>query len=240
MGQASNKNSKVTPPFLASKLLSLLLPERYSDNVLGDLEEEFYQLAEQDMKLANHWYWRQSMSTSMIYLQKKMRSIEVLGRLNFYLPLAMVLIAISLVSLLSMLTDPEFISPRFWDELLQGKIHTALLSENFWHNFWSFIRMAELDMLIHSESLIIASACLFILSYQAKKPQVSAAKLAIWGYMLAFTPYLWSIIYIGHNSFEARQVGPIIATGILSLFYMLLPVSYLVHRQLKRQQAEQH
>ena len=239
MDKFSNSKNEATPPQLANKIMSLLLPKRFLDNVLGDLEEEFYQLAEHNIKLANMWYWRQSMETSMICLQKKFGSIGFLGRLNVYLPLAMFVIVVGLISLLSSLEDPAFISSTFWDELLQGKIHTALFSGNFWHNFSSFIGTAELGMFIHPESLLIATINIFVLIYLDIKQSASALKLAVWGYALAFIPYIWSIIHITSNTFDARQIGPIIATGILSLLYMLLPVSYMVHRKLKLQQAEQ-
>ena len=239
MDKFSDQKNGVMPPQFANKLLALLLPKRFLSNVLGDLEEEFYQLAEHDISQANKWYWRQSMETSMIYLQKKFGSIEFLGRLNFYLPLAMFVIVMALISILSNMEDPEFISPTFWDDLLQGKIHTALFSENFWHNFWSFIQATDLNMLIHIPSLFIATVNIFVLLYLDKKQNASALKLAVWGYLLAFIPYVWSIIHIMSNSFEAKQIGPIIATGIISLLYTLVPTSYLVHRKLKRNKAEQ-
>ncbi len=238
MNKLSNIQSETQPPRLANKIMSLLLPARFLDNVLGDLEEEYYELAERDVKSANKWYWQQSMATSMIYLQKRLGSVEVLGRLNFYLPLAIFVIVVGLISLLSSLDNPEFISSTFWDELMQGQLHTALFSDNFWHNFWSFIKTSSLPMFIHLESLLITAVNLLILIYLSKKQQASALKLALWGYTLSFVPYAWSIIHIANNDLVAKQIGPIIATGVLSLLYMLLPVSYLVHRKLKRQKME--
>lgn len=238
MHKYSNKIRGVKPPLLANQLMSLLIPKRLLDNIVGDLEEEFYLLAKQDIKKANKWYWQQSIETSMVYLQKKISSIEVLGRLNFYLPFAMFLIVVGLTIVLSVLEDPTFISPTFWDEMLQGKIHTALFSGNFWLNFWNILRMAEWGMFIHLKSLLIATLNILVLIYLDKKQNASAVKLAIWGYTLAFVPYAWSIIHIANHSFEAKQIGPIIATGVLSLLYMLLPVSYIIHRRLKRLQIK--
>ena len=238
MHHSTDQARDVQPPTLANKIISLLLPNRLLDSVLGDLEEEFYLLAKQDVKRANQWYWQQTMATSMVYLQKKIGSVEVLGRLNFYLPLAMLLMVAGLIIVLSVLEDPTFISATFWDELLQGKIHTALFSENFWGNFWSILSLAEWGMFIHFKSLLIASINIVVLVYLYKKQQASALKLALWGYSLAFIPYIWSMIHIASHSFDAEQIGPIIATGVLSLLYMILPVSYLIHRRLKHLQAE--
>ena len=239
MPKNTHKVEEAKAPSLANYLMSVILPQRLLENMLGDLEEEFFLLAKQDLKQANKWYWQQAMSTCMVYLQKKLGSVEVVGRLNFYLPIAMFLAVAGLIVVLSILEDPEFISPTFWDELLQGKIHTALFSANFWHNFWNILRMAEWEMFIHFKSLIIATLNIVILLYLDKKQQASVIKLALWGYSLAFIPYILSILHIASHSFAAKQIGPIIATGTLSLLYMLLPVSYIVHHKLKRQLAEQ-
>lgn len=240
MQQQSNDITHVTPPLLANHLLSLLVPKRIFDNVIGDLEEEFHILAKQNIKQANKWYWQQTIQTSFVYLKHKASSIEVLGRLNFYLPLAAFLIASCLIIILSTLENPELISPTFWDELLQGKVHMALLSDNFWGNFWNILSMAEWGMFVHLQSVIIAGLNMLLLIYLDKKQQASAAKIALWGYTLAFVPYVWSILHIANHSFVAQQIGPIIATGVISFLYTLLPVSYIVHRKLKRMQAAQN
>lgn len=238
MEQNSNDVYQVSPPSFANRLLSLLVPKRIFDNIIGDLEEEFHQRAKQNLSQANKWYWQQATHTSFVYLQKKLSSVEVLGRLNFYLPITVFLVASGLIAILSNLDDPAFISPTFWDELLQGQIHTALMSDNFWGNFWSILRTAEWMMFVHLQSMIIAIANIVMLVYLYKKQQASALKLALWGYTLACVPYAWSIIHIANHSFTPQQIGPIVATGVISLMYMMLPVSYIVHRKLKRLQAE--
>jgi len=219
-------------------MMSLLVPKWLRDNVIGDLEEEFYQIANKDVRQANKWYWQQSIETCLVYMRKKLGSVEVLGRLNFYLPLAMFLIVACLVAFLSVFEDPAFISETFWDELLKGKIHVALYSENFWHNFWSILKMAEWQMFIHIESLLIATFNIGVLLYLDKKEKATALKLAVWGYALAFIPYVMSIAHIASISLFAQQIGPMIATGLITLLYMLLPVSLMVHRKLKRHQQD--
>ncbi|MCO7189330.1 MULTISPECIES: hypothetical protein [unclassified Pseudoalteromonas] len=238
MSLYSDKKSDVKPPALANKILSILLPHRLVESVLGDLEEEFNLRAKQSIKHASQWYWQQTLETSLIYLQKKLASVDVLGRLNFYLPLIMFVVTAGLIVLLSILNDPTFISETFWDELLQGKVHTALFSAHFWHNFWDILALAEWGMFIHFESLLISFFSIAMMLYLYKQQQASIIELAICGYSLAFIPYLWSIMHIAHHSFEARQIGPIVATGILCLLYQLPPVSYIIHRKLQQIKTE--
>lgn len=239
MGDLNSQQHTVLPPPLANRIMTILLPERFLNNVLGDLEEEFYLIAEKDVQQAKNWYWRQSMETSLIYFKKKFGTVEFLGRVNFYLPLTLFVIILALISVLSNLSDPEFISPTFWDELLRGEIHTALFSANFWANFWSILRSSSVNMVVDVPSFIIATVNIAILLYMDKKQNASALKLTVWGYTLAFIPYIWSLIHIGSHDFQPKQIGPIIAVGVISALYMLLPVSYLVHRKLKIQKSEQ-
>lgn len=238
MSLYSDKEPDIKPPALANKVLSVLLPNRLLESVLGDLEEEFNILAKQNIKRANQWYWQQTLETSMIYLQKKLASVELLGRLNFYLPLIMFIMAAGLIVLLSILSDPTSISDTFWDELLQGKIHTALFSAHFWQSFWDILLLAEWGMFIHFESLLISFFSIAMLLYLYKKQHASIIKLAVCGYSLAFIPYIWSIMHIANHHFEANQIGPIVATGVLCLLYLLPPVSYMIHRKLKQLQAD--
>ncbi|QPB81821.1 hypothetical protein CWC22_001900 [Pseudoalteromonas rubra] len=238
MSLYSDKEPDAKPPVLANKVLSMLLPNRLLESVLGDLEEEFNILAKQNLKRANQWYWQQTLETSMIYLKKKLASVEMLGRLNFYLPLIMFITTAGLIVLLSILSDPTSISDTFWDELLQGKIHMALFSTHFWHNFWDILALAEWGMFIHFESFIISFFSIALLLHLYKEQQASIIKLAVSGYSLAFIPYIWGIIHIANYHFEANQIGPIVATGVLCLLYLLPPVSYIIHRKLKQLQAE--
>ena len=51
-------------PALARALLGLLIPSRYRDNQLGDLEEEFRARGRRDgWKAARRWYWRQMITS---------------------------------------------------------------------------------------------------------------------------------------------------------------------------------
>ena len=51
-------------PALARALLGLLIPSRYRDNQLGDLEEEFRVQGRRDgWKAARRWYWRQMITS---------------------------------------------------------------------------------------------------------------------------------------------------------------------------------
>jgi hypothetical protein len=58
------KSSLIQPPRLAVWLVNLFTPYKQSDSILGDLIEEFSDLASKSgMAFARRWYWRQSVRT---------------------------------------------------------------------------------------------------------------------------------------------------------------------------------
>jgi hypothetical protein len=58
------KSSVVQPPRLAVWLVNLFIPYEQTESILGDLLEEFSDLAlKSDVAFARRWYWRQSVKT---------------------------------------------------------------------------------------------------------------------------------------------------------------------------------
>lgn len=64
-------------PALARKLLNLFIPADLRDVIIGDLEEEFHLrlLPRYGRWLAGGWYWRQTLQTLYIYLNKQRSSV---------------------------------------------------------------------------------------------------------------------------------------------------------------------
>ncbi len=59
-----SQSPPVQPPRIASWLVELFAPLEYAGSILGDLLEEFSDLASQsDVASARRWYWRQSAKT---------------------------------------------------------------------------------------------------------------------------------------------------------------------------------
>lgn len=70
--QAAKYQQSFSPP-LARKLLSVLLPADLREVMIGDLEEEFHQqiLPQRGRWLACCWYWKQTIQSSYVYLNKQ-------------------------------------------------------------------------------------------------------------------------------------------------------------------------
>jgi len=69
------KSSSIQPPSRAVWLVNLFTPNERSESILGDLLEEFCDLASKSgMAFARRWYWRQSVRTAAHLIGSGFRS----------------------------------------------------------------------------------------------------------------------------------------------------------------------
>ena len=229
--------NKVKPPKVALFLLTLILPKSIQNNLIGDLIEEFEALSEQDGKAANAWFWQQTVDTNLIYLASLIRRPSVLQKLNILLPLSLFTLTILLISWLSNMDSLEGYSDGMWPSLLEGKIHLALFEPAFWQDSTVFFtEVTNIQMFLDIPSIVFAFVVLITLRYLNKKLRISAVNMAVWGYTLVLLPYLWALIHINTQQLSPTQIGPLLAFGLLSFLYLVLPVSYMVNKKLKRLQ----
>lgn len=229
----------VSPPSFAVLLLTWFLPARIADAILGDLLEEFGERAKNNDKAASRWFWQQSIRTSGIYFKQVFNSPSFVRKLNILLPMVLFVTAFALITWLSYADNIAEYAPGFWQKLLTGQAHMALFDGAFWASLTDYIGMIDdVWFLLDIPSLILAFFSISLLIYLDKKSRFSPLKMACWGYALVILPYFWSLLHISSNHFVATEVGPIIAIGLLSFLYMILPVSYLVHKKLKQAETE--
>jgi hypothetical protein len=227
------------PPFLAISIMKLILPARVLDALLGDLLEEFLLRGQQDPASAKLWFWQQSLETSFIYFSKIFNSPAFIKKLNFIVPTLLFIMSFLLITWMSYVDNIDEYSLEFWHIFVSGGYaHLLIFESTFWLNILDHMTKIDgINFLYHPPAVIITLCNFTILYVLNKRPNFTALNMACWGYSLMLVPYIWSIIYISSHTFAAKQVGPIIAIGILSFLYMVLPVSYLVHRKLKKSQT---
>jgi hypothetical protein len=225
----------MSPPSFALLLLNWILPAKVLDVILGDLMEEFDERARDNNKAAKRWFWQQATQTSVIYFKKLFNSPSFIRQLNIVLPLLLFMTAFILIAWLSYADNLAEYAPGFWQTLLTGQAHMALFDGAFWLSITQYITQIDaVWFLLDGPSLMITFLSISLLIYLDKKSSFTALKMACWGYALVILPYIWAIVHINSNHFIATQIGPIIAIGLLTFLYMVLPVSYLVHRKLKQ------
>jgi len=230
-----------SPPSFAVLLMTWILPKCVLDTILGDLFEEFSQRANEDERAANRWFWHQALHTSVIYFNKVFNSPKFVRKINLILPILLFVVAFLLIAWLSYADNLKGYSEGFWQILLSGNAHMALFEKAFWLNLADHLLAIDGGkFLVDIPSFIITTVCLLLLVFLDKRQNFSPLKMACWGYSLVLLPYVWSLIHISSNHYQATQIGPITAIGLISFFYMILPISYLVHRKLKSHQVDSY
>lgn len=224
-----------TPPKAALLLMSVTLPKQIKHNLIGDLIEEYELLIEGGSKDANAWFWKQAIETNLIYISSLLRRPSFLRKLNLLMPFVLFILATLLITWLSQMDSLDGYSEGMWQRLLEGKVHLALFEPAFWQEINQILsKVGNISMYFDIPSMLFAAVNLFVLCKLDKKLNFSALKMAIWGYGLMLVPYTWALIHINTQPLMPKQIGPLLAFGLITLFYMLLPVSYMVNKKLTR------
>ncbi|BDX07927.1 permease prefix domain 2-containing transporter [Planctobacterium marinum] len=219
------------PPLLAQRILNLVVPNHLKESLTGDLEEEFAHRAMTNDKQATHWFWRQTMQTSLHYFSQYLATEAMLKKLVIITTLVLFPTLLIMISWLSNM-DTET-SEHVWNNLLQGKIHSflfeaevlALGSEKLATDF-------DLLMYFNTPAALWTVFALAVLYFRNKKAAFSAHQAAAWSTVLMLLPYLFGLIYIEIIEPQARHVGPPVAFMALSIVYLILPSSSLVLRKM--------
>lgn len=222
-----------TPPLLAQKILNLVVPNHLRESLTGDLEEEFAHRAINNNKQATHWFWRQTMQTSLHYFSQYLATEAMLKKLVI---ISTVILFPTLLIMISWLSNMDTdTSEHIWNNLLQGKIHSflfeaeviALGSEKLATDF-------DLLMYFNIPAVLWTVFALAVLYFRNKNKAFSAHQAAAWSAVLMLLPYLFGLIYIEIIEPQARHVGPPVAFMALSIIYLILPSCYLVLNKMNK------
>lgn len=216
-----------SPPKLATRLLTAMLPAELRDCVTGDLSEEFYQRSQQDKQRAKQWYWRQTMLTTVHYLSQSMASEAMLKKLVIIAALVLFPSLIIMVSWLSNMTHDT--QENIWNNLLAGKIHSFLFeAEVIILGTEKFISEFDLLLYFNVPAALWSVFAVTVLYFLNKKDALTAHRAAGWGLILMLLPYIFGLIYIEIIQPAPHHVGPPVAFMALSVAYLILPLSWFV------------
>jgi hypothetical protein len=228
-----------TPKF-THWILTKLLKNKINEEQVGDLLEEYQDRAKNNVGAANNWVHRQAALACLSVISKAL-TVERLAHYALYI-LSAVLFAtlILFVGWLSHMDEAP--AEHIWSALMEGKVHQLLLEPLAWQSMLHSAHMTfDIGMYIHIPSIIWASLSLVGLFYVQKKQMVSILGYAALGLAAIALPYLWSLAYIATHDLVAKEVGPIIAFGVISALYLILPVTHRVlvtKRELNRLAAQ--
>lgn len=216
---------------MAQQILLTVIPRHLRDSLMGDLEEEFKSREVMNNRLAKHWYWRQTMNTSLHYFTQYLATENLLKKLVIITTLILLPTLLIMVSWLSNMTHDT--SEQIWQNLLHGKIHSFLFeAEVLTLGSEKIVSGFDLLMYFNVPAALWTVFALAVLFVRNKRGHFSAHQAAAWSSVLMLLPYLFGLIYIEIIEPEARHVGPPVAFMALSIVYLIIPCAALVLKKI--------
>jgi len=226
------------PPIIAQKIISLCLPNKVKDEILGDLQEEFNQESiKHGNTKAEYIYWKQVIisifqftimrtNNSILFSNSKQKCSLILGVAAF-------LISLLLISWLSHIEGFEGFTNNIETELAKGNLHQALTQAQFWQaSILNIKDTNNLEAYFQFDAFLWAITTAILANIITKKKLISSTNMIIALYLITFLPYLVGTIYLEFAYLPIQKAGPLLATMIFSIFYLILPTTYLTYKNL--------
>jgi hypothetical protein len=216
---------------LGNGLLKLVLTKRTAENIIGDLEEAFNDRSETDLKVAKRWYLRQFVVTFISSISNRVKSD---GSLNLSMLGMAVIILPVIFCLLAWLSNMGETTPVILQFLTDGQLHQIVFFAEFWSVQPQALLSVEIPIFIGYNSILWAALCLVLIGKIATKRTSSVRLVAGLGMATMLLPYLAGLAFIQIAEPVPTQVGPILVFMLLNIFYLLLPISFLVNKKYKQ------
>ena len=216
---------------LGNGLLKLVLRKRTAENLIGDLEEAFNDRAETDLKTAKRWYAKQLVLTFISSISDRVKSDRMLNL--SMLGMAVVILPV-IFCLVAWLSNMDETTPAIWQLLLDGQLHQIVFFAEFWSVQPQALPSVDVPMFIAYKSILWAALSLMLIFKISSRPGSSVRLVAGLGMAAMLLPYLAGLALIQIAQPIPTQVGPILAFMLLNVFYLLLPISFLVNKKYKQ------
>ena len=217
----------INTPKFANWVLTKLLKNKVNEEQVGDLLEEYQSKANNSVGTANQWFYRQT-TLACLYVMSNMLTTERFFRYALY-TISGAIFATLVLFICWLSNMDEAPAEHIWSALMEGKVHQLLLEPLAWESMLSSThQIFYISLYIHIPSMVWACLSYTGLHYVQKKQMISAIGFTALGVAAITLPYLWSLAYIATHDLVAKQVGPIIAFGVISALYLVLPVTHRV------------
>lgn len=227
------------PPKIASKFLSWALPENLVEPILGDLSEEYLQrVSNNQLMEAKIWYWRQALNSGVLFKFMSVKNSLFKADLSQIISLAYGLIIFSimllLISWLSNVNNFEGFTINIQQALEQGSVHHALTQSQFWDS--AVLNLANMNgahYFFQFEACLWAIFSLITMHLLRKYKVINDFLFVALSNFVVFIPYLIGSFYLEGNDLNLSQAGELLAQMLFSIFYLILPVTYVTYNHLR-------
>lgn len=239
-------NMPSNKPPLVTRFFCVLLIKVYGpwagDNILGDMLEEFDMRKQTSALTARLWIASQYTRTLSIGVLRQCTTPVGISRI---VTLVTLVVLPLLVSLVAWLSNMDTTTPQLWEMVLAGEMHRILFVTEYWQDLpYALSHVNDIDMFISPKSALWACAAIAAVNWIRSKTTAPLPLCCALALILMAAPYIISLVYLQTAQPVPKQIGPIIAFSLLTVFYMLPMIAFWLHRQAKkeikeRQQAEE-
>lgn len=221
------KNSTISPPQLALLLLELALPEPLNDEIAGDLYEEFMNTNSPKHK-RKIWFWWQ---TLCVITRVRMNCRNLLTAALVVFSTLIFAMLTGAILFISNAVDDVLFAKSYWTD---GNVHLFFIEQVYWQHFGRVAQDFSIQMFINIPAMVWSAVAIGTLITVHKTRVLPPLYFAGLSLLLIIAPYIYGVFVFISNDVALRQSGPIIAVMWLSIWYMVLPVCYLITRQFRQ------
>ena len=233
-------NMPSNKPPLVTRFFCVLLIKVYGpwagDNILGDMLEEFDMRKQTSALTARLWIASQYTRTLCTGLWRQCTTPVGISRIVI---LATLLVLQLLVGLVAWLSNMDSTTPQLWEMVLAGEMHRILFVAEYWQDLpYALRQVNDIDIFINPKSALWACVAMAAINWVRSKTTTPLPLCGALALVLMTAPYIISLVYLQTAQPEPKQIGPIIAFSLFTIFYMLPLMAYWLYREAKKERTE--
>lgn len=226
--------SKIAPPKLASLLLRQCRSYKYFDSLEGDLLESFYELAVEDKKKANHWYWQEVCHTCLSLAKSSPKTRQIARKLTLAYFTLLLFFSFHLIGWLAFFSDPSTLAPELWLKVTNGHLYLLFGEQEFWLFAPEVWQNSGRFTFITDTQLMQLSAALGVVWYLLVRDRsITLSAYIFRSLAILYLPSICGLLFLSTHVLPMNQVGPVLAAMVYPVFYLTPCMFVLLWRQVR-------
>ncbi|TWX47176.1 hypothetical protein [Colwellia hornerae] len=222
--------------------IRLCIPKCFSDDICGDLEEEYSTIVHstitqsaneknQASMVANAWLIKHTCSICTHFILSKNNLLVLL--------VSVVVISISFLMILSVfwlsnLADARVLSDVLRQQWLAGNTYQIFLEPILWQSTFQLLsKPVDWNMWFYQPAIIYALTAFYILYNVTASIGISIIEHLLVSIILVLLPYILGNTLFFFIDIEMIKTGPIVAFMWLSTLYLIIPLGYQLVNKIK-------
>jgi hypothetical protein len=217
---------KNIPPKIALALLEKCLPNSVKDEIIGDLHEQyFYSNEPLVLKQLSFWWQAMLVISRYVILSKKLIAVIISA-----ISCAIFFVCISALLFLSNSNDAQAFSKPYWTD---GNFYQFFIDPML-YQFMStkMLEGINLQLFINLPSVLWSLGGVVFFVMLKRRSLLNLQTIAMASLILLIGPYFWGVMSFKTNEIPLQESGPIIAFSLVTVIYLIVPLTFLFVKQM--------